>query len=339
MKKIIIVMLFNMIALQAFAAVQPKVRVAVLNFGTVNWEIDVIRHHKLDQKYNVSLDVMPVAGKNAAAVAMQGGAVDIIYSDWVWVNRQRHNGKAYSFSAVSAATGGVFVQADSSVRSIIDFKGERFGVAGGPVDKSWLILQAYSKRALGMDFQSQVEPVFAAPPLLNKLMYDGKLPAVINFWHYSARLRAQGFRPVIQVSEILENLGLESSLPVVGWVFDEQWARTNHEAISGFLQASKEARKILRNSDAEWERIRPLLHAENEQIFRELRDRYRQGAVQEISPDHLQSLAKLYAILAQEGGKKLTGGASTLDLSGFWTAPLNEVSAARLQDRQRGVQQ
>jgi len=38
----------------------PTVRVAVLQFGTLNWEMDVIRHHQLDHKYGFNLDVTPV---------------------------------------------------------------------------------------------------------------------------------------------------------------------------------------------------------------------------------------------------------------------------------------
>lgn len=85
----------------------PVVRVGVLKFGTINWEMDVIKRHQLDQKAGFKLDVVPLASKNASSVALQGEAVDIILSDWVWVSRQRASGKTYAISPTSATAGGM----------------------------------------------------------------------------------------------------------------------------------------------------------------------------------------------------------------------------------------
>ncbi|UTW04008.1 ABC transporter substrate-binding protein [Amphritea atlantica] len=302
----------------SFAESLPVVRVAVLQFGTVNWEMDVIRHHKLDEKYQFSLEVTPVAGKNASSVALQSDAVDLIYSDWVWVNRQRLNQRMFGFSPVSAATGGLYAQPDSPVSSLNDIQDTRLGVAGGSVDKSWLLLQAYSKQATGRDLLEVVEPVFAAPPLLNQLMYDGKLPLSLNFWHYSARLQAKGFKPIISVDEMIRGLGVNYQIPLLGWVFTEALIEDKSEQLGNFLRASREARQILLASDAEWQRIRPLTRAENDQIFAALKAGYRSGVQLQFGIEELDSLETLYAIMAREGGEKLTGGAVKLDRSLFW---------------------
>lgn len=302
----------------SFAESLPPVRVAVLQFGTVNWEMDVIRHHALDKKYHFSLEVTPVAGKNASSVALQSDAVDLIYSDWVWVNRQRFNNRMFGFSPVSAATGGLYAQQESIFSSLIDIKNARLGVAGGAVDKSWLLLQAYSKQALGRDLLDVVEPVFAAPPLLNQLMYDAKLPLSLNFWHYSARLKAKGFKPIITVDEMIRGLGVKYQIPLLGWVFKDELIQQKGALLGNFLQASREARQILLASDAEWLRIRPLTRAEDEQIFIALKEGYRAGVQQRFGVNELDSLEKLYAIMAEEGGEKLTGGAIKLDRTLFW---------------------
>ncbi|BBB27165.1 ABC transporter substrate-binding protein [Amphritea japonica] len=302
----------------------PTVRVAVLQFGTVNWEMDVIRRHELDKKYHFSLDVTPVGGKNASAISLQSGAVDIIYSDWVWVNRQRFNDRMFGFSPVSAAAGGLYAQSNSSVGSIKDLEGQRLGIAGGSVDKSWLLLQAYTKQTLDQDLAQSVEPVFAAPPLLNQLMYDNKLPLILNFWHYSARLKAKGFRQIISVQEMMNGLGVNRQVPLVGWVFTEAWRQENNALLSNFLKASRDAREILLNSDREWQQIRPLTRAEDDQIFAALKEGYRAGVQQQFGMDELDALEKLYAIMAREGGDELTGGANTLDRSLFWLPDAEE---------------
>ncbi len=304
----------------SFAESLPTVRVAALQFGTVNWEMDVIRHHALDKKYHFSLEVTPVAGKNASAVALQSAAVDLIYSDWVWVNRQRFNHRMFGFSPVSAATGGLYAQPQSAVSSVKDIQGVRMGVAGGAVDKSWLLLQAYSKQVLGKDLLDVVEPVFAAPPLLNQLMYDGKLPLSLNFWHYGARLEARGFKPVISVDEMIRGLGVNHQVPMLGWVFAEPWRQQHSELLGNFLKASREARDILLASDAEWLRIRDLTRAEDDQIFAALKKGYRSGVQLQFGKDELDALESLYAFMLREGGAKLTGGADKLDRSLFWIA-------------------
>jgi len=71
--------------------------VAALKFGTVNWELNTISHHELDAEQGFMLKVLGVAGGSAAKVAFQGGAVDAIVSDWLWVARQRAAGKDYVF--------------------------------------------------------------------------------------------------------------------------------------------------------------------------------------------------------------------------------------------------
>jgi NitT/TauT family transport system substrate-binding protein len=291
----------------------PVVKVASLQFGTLNWELDVMHEHGLDKKHGFELVVTPLSAKNASSVALQSGAVDLIYSDWVWVNRQRHDQRMYGFSPVSAAVGALYVQPDSNLRSLTDLQGQRLGIAGGPVDKSWLLLRAYSQKVSAQDLATAVEPVFGAPPLLNKLMLDNKLPAALNFWHYGARLQANGFRSLISVQEVLAGLGITTPVPLLGWVFPEAWAEHNADLLNQFLLASAEARQILRDSDAEWQRIKPLTQSESEAIFIALRDEYRRGLFSGFNADTLKALHGLYDLFAREGGKELTGGADTLD--------------------------
>ena len=53
---------------------------------------------QLDNKNNFDLEIVELASKNAAAVALQGGAVDMIVTDWFWVSRQRNEGRNFSLS-------------------------------------------------------------------------------------------------------------------------------------------------------------------------------------------------------------------------------------------------
>ena len=75
-------------AATAARAEDAVLRIAVLEFGTVNWELDTIRHHGLDTSEGFALDVQGMAGGPATQVAFQGGEVDAMVSDFIWVARQ-----------------------------------------------------------------------------------------------------------------------------------------------------------------------------------------------------------------------------------------------------------
>jgi hypothetical protein len=54
---------------------------------------------------------------------------------------------------------------DAPIRNLADLKGKRLGIAGGPLDKSWLLFRALATKRHGMDLDAGVDKVFGAPPL------------------------------------------------------------------------------------------------------------------------------------------------------------------------------
>ncbi len=300
------------------AGAADAIRIGVLKFGTVNWELDVIQTHGLDRKEGFRLEVLGLASKNATSVALQAGEVDVIVTDWIWVSRQRAEGVGYSFVPFSTAAGALMVPAGSPVRDLSDLKGRRLGIAGGPLDKSWLLLRALASRSLGFDADREIDKVFAAPPLLNQQIQAGRLDAVLNFWHFAARLEAAGFRRVMGVDEMVGALGIEGKIPLIGYVFDQAWAEANRERVLGFVAASRAAKEMLRRSDDEWVRLRPLMKAKDDATFRALRDAYRRGIPERWGAEERAAARKLFAILAEQGGEKLVGRSEALQDGTFW---------------------
>jgi len=178
----------------------PTLKAAVLKIGTVNWELDVIKHNELDTKNGFNLEVQGLAGNPATRVAFQGGEVDIVVADWIWVARQRADGKDYVFIPYSTAVGGLMVKKDSGLNSLEDLKGKKIGIAGGPVDKSWLLIQALATQQFGLDLVSETEQVFGAPPLIFKSALSGDVDGAINFWHFGAKMQAAGMTPLVSVN-------------------------------------------------------------------------------------------------------------------------------------------
>lgn len=314
----ILLILLSTVPLKAAEVPLMPLRVGVLEFGTVNWELSLIQTAELAKKRGIDLKVVPLASPDASTVALQSGAVDMIVSDWIWVTRQRAESNRYTFAPYSNAVGSVMVKADSGIRQVSDLKDKNMGIAGGPSDKIWLLLRAYAKRNLGVDLTQFTQPIYAAPPLLNELLIRGQVDAALNAWHYAARLEVAGMHALIELPEILKGLGIEKPIPLIGWVFRDDWAAANGAAVQGFLAASYEAKGILASSDAAWDQLRPKMRAENDAVFKVLRAKYRAGIPTCSDPDTLAAVASTFKILADTGGDKLVGKSKNLASGTFW---------------------
>ena len=162
-------------------AADPVIKVGVLKFGTVNWELKAMKHHGLDKANGFELEIVPFAGGDATRIALLGGEVDVIVSDWLWVSRQRSDGKDMTFVPYSSSVGAIMVKGDSDLTEFADLEGKKIGVAGGPLDKSWLLLQGMAQQEHGGNLAKDNEIVFGAPPLLAEKAADGELDAVLNY--------------------------------------------------------------------------------------------------------------------------------------------------------------
>ncbi len=149
-----------------FAQDLPQLRAALLKTGTVNWEIATIKANGFDTANGFDLLVQDYADNAATRIALEGGEADVVVADWIWVAMMRAEGKDFVFLPYSRAVGSLVVRDDSGIASLSDLKGKKIGVAGGPLDKSWLILRAYAEKQHGMNLAAETEQVFGAPPLI-----------------------------------------------------------------------------------------------------------------------------------------------------------------------------
>ncbi|MDO5704171.1 MAG: ABC transporter substrate-binding protein [Paracoccus sp. (in: a-proteobacteria)] len=308
-------------AIIAGAAVQadePVITVGTLENGTVNWELTTIIDRGLDHDNGFELRLMPFAGNPATQVAMQGGQVDAIVSDWLWVAQQRANGADFTFLPYSTAVGGLVVRDDSAVQSLADLRGEKIGIAGGPVDKSWLILRAYARQELGEDLAAITTQVFGAPPMIQNAAETGEVAGAVNFWHFLAKMKAGGMREVINVSDAASALGLDPSTPLLGYVLNDSWVADHPDLAQGFARASRQAKRILATDDAAWDHLRPRMNADTDAEFAALRAGWVAGIPPE-GPVDAADAQEMFEIMADLGGEELTGGLTTLPEGLFWS--------------------
>ncbi len=308
--------LYMFLVLNVFAL--EKLKVGVLAYGTVNWELDVIKHNNLDIKNGFELEIIKLASKNATSIALQSSSVDIIVTDWLWVNTQRANNADFTFYPYSKATGTLFVRKDIMAKNFLDLEGKEIGIAGGPVDKTWLILRAYTKFKYNKDLKDIINPTFAAPPILLKKVNDKSLDGAINFWHFNAKAKAKGARAIISMEDVLSELGIEEEIPLIGWTFRRDIALKNPIIYNSFIKASLEAKDILLHNEKEWNRIRPLMKVKNEVVFEALKDGYKEGVIKKFNKNNINDSKKVFDILLKEGEKNLLRNSKELDLNTFW---------------------
>jgi NitT/TauT family transport system substrate-binding protein len=295
------------------------IRLAVQKTGTFAWELAVIRAHGLDRQANLAIQVNELASPEAGKIALRGGGADVIVSDWLWVSRERGLGAKLTFYPYSSALGAVMVPNTSSIRRLTDLKGRKLAVAGGPIDKNWLLLRASMKQD-GIDLKSESTIVYGAPPLLAAKMLSGEMDATVNYWNFCAALEAKGFRRLIGIEDLLPKLGAKGRTAMIGYVFDEEWGSANREAVTRFIAMTRGAKEILATSDAEWEKIAPLTGAADAATLRAYRDRYREGIPRRPIADEEADARVLYRVLAAIGGSEIVGRARELDPGTFYRA-------------------
>src|SRR5207248_11513909 len=137
----------GIIVLAAAAAQADRIRVAVQKTGTLAWEIDVIKRNGIDRKLGLAIETVELASTEAGKIALKGGSADIMLSDWLWVARERSLGDTLVFYPSSSTLGAVMAPARSPIGDVADLRDKKLAVAGGPLDKSWLLLQALARRA------------------------------------------------------------------------------------------------------------------------------------------------------------------------------------------------
>ncbi len=298
-------------------ALAEDLRIGALATGTVKWELDTITHYELDKANGFDLVITELAGNPATQVALAGGEVDAIVSDWLWVAQQRAEGKLYVFIPFSTAVGALLVPTDSPVQTLADLKGKKIGIAGGPVDKSWLILRAYAKQLTGQDLVADTEQVFGAPPMIYEAGLSGEVDGAINFWHFMAKMKVNGMRELVSVADASTALGLDPATPLLGYVVSEELVKTKPELVAGLKKASRDAKSLLLTDAAAWERLRPMVNADTDAEFQALRDGWRAGVPADAPVDEANA-AKVFALMAELGGEELLGKVTTLPEGVFY---------------------
>jgi NitT/TauT family transport system substrate-binding protein len=299
------------------ASAADTIRIAAQRTGTLAWELDVIRAHGLDKQADLDLQVVELASPEAGKIALRGGSADLVVSDWLWVARERAMGSKLVFYPYSSQIGAIMVPADSGIAGPADLKGHKLAVAGGPLDKSWLMLQADARRD-GVDLKTQASIVFGAPPLLSQKALQREQDATLTYWNFCAELEGRGLKRGIDMEAIEKRLGASGPVAMLGYVFDAAWAAKNKAAVGRFLRIAAEAKDILATSPEEWRRLSPRIGVTEASALDIYRRRYSEGIPRRPIADEERDAIGLYRVLAEAGGPDLVGPAREMAKGTFY---------------------
>jgi NitT/TauT family transport system substrate-binding protein len=299
------------------ATAADRIRIAAQKTGTLAWELEIIKAHGLDKQADLDIQVVELASTEAGKIALRSGSADLIVSDWLWVARERSLGDNLVFYPYTSTLGAVMVPANSAIANLADLKGKKLAIAGGPLDKSWLMLQAVARRG-GLDLKTQATIVYGAPPLLSEKAVQRENDATLTFWNFCAELEGKGFKRGIDMEAIEKHLGAEGPVAMVGYAFDAGWAAKNKSAVARFLDVAAKAKDILANSEAEWQRLAPRIGVTDKAGLEIYRQRYSEGIPRRPIRDEQHDAAALYHVLADVGGTELVGPARDLDKGTFY---------------------
>ena len=301
------------------------IRIGVVAFGTLQWELTIIQQYALDQSANLHLNLITLANPQAGKIALHAGKVDIGVADWFWIANQRTtNNSSLTFAPYSATAGALVVPATSSISNIQQLAGKRIGIAGGEIDKNWLLLQTVASKHQAINLDASANKVFGAPPILNQQLLQGRLDALLTYWHYAARLEAKGYKRLLDGAQLLRMLGVEEQLPTLGYVFNQNWANQHRESLLSFLEISSKAKNLICSSEPAWKTIQPLLRTEDLTTRTIIRQRYCEGRIQHWGNNEQKAAAKIYSLIAKYHPKLFPGKSSVLARGTFWNYSLSQ---------------
>ncbi|HEX7005056.1 MAG TPA: ABC transporter substrate-binding protein [Trueperaceae bacterium] len=275
--------------------------------GTFSWVVHAMDYFGTAEEYCLELEPTTYASKQAAELALRAGEADVVVDDIIGAVTLRNNGiPVKAVYPYSKATGGVVVPVDSEITSIPDLEGKTIA-ASSLDDKSLLILRALTTSEYGFDPQEDGETLQAAPWLMAGLLESGEIDAGIPYWHFVARMTATGeFRDLMMVTEMLDQLGMRSDLPILVVVARDG---VEDEAVRRFIEALIATTDRMQNDDGIWQSIldNELYSLPDPSLFPEVRKRWEAGLPEEWNQEMIDQLVELVDRLVEVAGPEVVG--------------------------------
>ena len=307
-------LLVGLVVNPAFAA--DPLRLAIQPTGTFGWELAVAKSHGLD-KAGLDIQTDELATTEAGKIALVGGGADIILSDWLWVARERGLGNDMQFYPLFHRARRGDGQGPATPSKPSDLIGKKLGVAGGPLDKSWLMLQAWALAA-GRRSEISGRHRFRRAAAAGRKTRPGRTRRRARILDFCRPPPIHGLFARRGHGGGREGARRQGAGDVTGYVFSAAFAKTHGPALKRFFAMLGKAHDALASDPAAWAPVRARLHATDAATFAAYRRRYLEGAPKRPVADEAADARALFKAIAGVGGAELTGGAKDLDPAAFY---------------------
>ena len=308
-----------LLAFAAPASAADTLRIAVQKTGTVAWEIAVAKARGLDKAADLDIQTQELASTEAGKIALQGGAADMIVSDWLWVARERALGDDLLFTPYSTALGAVMAAKDSPVAALADLKG-KFDRRRRRPDRQELVDAAGAgASAPGSISRTTPSPVYGAPPLIAEKLAQGETrcgAGILELLRRSRSARLQARRRDGRCREGARRQGAGGDHRLC--VQRRLRTRPRRRRCKRYFAMLGKARAALASDHAAWAPIRARLGAKDDATFDLYRRRYLAGAPTRPVAEEAADARALFKAIADIGGAELTGDAKDLDVAAFY---------------------
>ncbi len=293
----------------ATAQETKTIRVGLQAAGTFSWVVYAMHYYGIDAAAGLTLEPVTYASKQATELALRAGEVDVLVDDFVGAVSMRQRGvPVRAVYPYSTATGGVVVRVDSGIDTIADLQGKTIA-ASSLDDKSLLILRALTKVKYGFDPQQDGQTLQAAPWLMAGLLDSGDIAAGLPYWHFVARLVGTGkYKDIMRVTDMLDELGLRSDLPILVVVARDGADRDTVRAFLGAMTTTTDRMKA-DSMDGIWQSIldEELYSLPDPSLFPAVRQRWEDGLPTAWTQDQIDGLVTLVERLVAVAGSDLVG--------------------------------
>lgn len=296
-----------------------KIRLGIQKGGQISWELDLVRVRGLDKAEDMEIETVELTGPDSSRIGLRAGTADVVLTDWLWVSHERSLGANFAFYPYSAISGCVAVPSDSPVAVMGDLRGKKLGVAGGGMDRNWLLLRAYARRA-GIDLRTESILVFGSPQQIAEKAIEKEVDAALASWNFCAALEGRGFHSLLAMPDVAESFGATGPLAMNGFVFDGEFAARHSETLTRFLKVMRAARQLLADSPEEWVKLGPRLGTKDPAALTLYRQRYGASLARRSIAAEEADARLLFHVFAESGGRDLVGEASELDAGTFYKA-------------------
>jgi len=173
----------------------------------LSWQLNVIANHGLDKKEGLRIEPLELAGAPAAQLALQAGPRRSDRFGLAVGLSAAGRGRRFDLHTVFERNRRIDRPRCVAIRDVAGLAGQRLGIAGSALDKSWLVLRLFTRARLGLDLETLADKGFGAPPLLSEALQRGGSRGP-NLLAVVAKLEARGMRRLLSIGDALGALGI-----------------------------------------------------------------------------------------------------------------------------------